>query len=237
MAIQKKTLAVGFVLALAFWAVLIAMFMPLFDGENAFKASDKLFNTISKGSTHYIPKLSKEAADYNGKNVDISLTLEDEAMAIEAEKILSKVGVETARAGAKTTLKGDLGKVFEAVLKDSDDMFYNRGEEVKKRYGIEEKKALYVWWNILKAASKSLNKKGGKENFKAAKFTDEVTARGVEVAYNYYGIKPESVSSKAGILTGALVFYVIYTLWWGFAIFFMAEGAGLKLEGGHKKET
>ncbi|MCP4606325.1 MAG: hypothetical protein GY847_38410 [Proteobacteria bacterium] len=237
MAMQKKTLAQGIVLSLLFWAVLIAMFMPLFDGGNAFKASDKLFNTISKGSTHYIPKLLEEAAVYNGKNVDVSLTLENEAMAVEAKKILTKVGLESAQSGAKTTLKGSLGKVFEAVLKDSDDMFYNRGEEVKNRYGIEEKKALYVWWNILKAASKDLNKKGGKENFRAAKFTDEVTARGVEVAYNYYGIKPESVSSKAGILTGALVFYVIYTLWWGFAIFFLAEGAGLKLEGGHKKET
>ncbi len=237
MAIQKKPLALGVVLALAFWAVLITMFMPLFDGENAFKASDKLFNTISKGSTHYIPKLSKEAADYKGKDVDISLALEDEAMAVKAEKILTKVRVETTRTGAEITLKGDLGKVFTAVLKDSDDMFYNRGEEVKKRYGIEEKKSLYVWWNILKAASKDLNKKGGKENFATAKFVDEVTARGVEVAYNYYGIKPESVSSKAGILSGALIFYVIYTLWWGFAIFFLAEGAGLKLEGGRKKET
>ncbi len=234
---QKKPLIKGIVLAVAFWAVLIAMFMPLFGGENAFKASDKLFNTISKGSTHYIPGLTEDAAQYDGKNVEFSLQMEDETLATEAEKILSKAGLEVSSAGSKAEVKGDLGKVLKAALRDADDMFFNRGDDVKGRYGIEERRALFVWWNVLKAAVKSFNDKGGKENFAIAKFTEEINARGIEVGYNYYKIKPESVSSKAGILVFALIFYVVYTLWWGFAIYFLAEGFGLQLTGGKKKEV
>ncbi|MCP4600440.1 MAG: hypothetical protein GY847_07900 [Proteobacteria bacterium] len=237
MTIQKKTLSAGIVLGIAFWAVFAVMFSPVFNGENAFRASDKLFNAISKGSTHYIPKLVKEAVKYDGKTVELMLEMEDETMATEAEKMLTKAGVETSLFGSRVEFKGDLGKVFKTVLKDSDDMFYNRGEEIKGRYGIEERRALFVWWNILKNTAKDLKKKGSKEDFAMAKFTDELKARGVEVGYNYYGIQPESVSSKAGILTGALVFYVIYTLWWGFAIFFISEGLGLKLSRGNKKEV
>ena len=35
---------------------------------------------------------------------------------------------------------------------------------------------------------------------------------------------------KIGVVIFSLVFYVIYTLWYGFAIMFMFEGWGLKLE-------
>ena len=65
----------------------------------------------------------------------------------------------------------------------------------------------------------------------------EVIKKGVEVAFNFYGIEPQSVVSKAGILSFALVFYVIYTLWWGVAIFFLFEGFGLQMKAGAKKEV
>jgi hypothetical protein len=31
-------------------------------------------------------------------------------------------------------------------------------------------------------------------------------------------------------MTGLLVFYVIYTMWWGFAIFYMFDGIGLTMK-------
>ncbi len=37
-------------------------------------------------------------------------------------------------------------------------------------------------------------------------------------------------SEKAGIMTGLLVFYVVYTMWWGFAIFYMFDGIGLTMK-------
>ena len=51
----------------------------------------------------------------------------------------------------------------------------------------------------------------------------------VEAAYNFYQIEPVKVSERAGTMTGLLVFYVLYTLWWGFALMFLVEGMGLTM--------
>jgi hypothetical protein len=38
-------------------------------------------------------------------------------------------------------------------------------------------------------------------------------------------------------MTGLLVFYVLYSLWWGFALMFLVEGMGLTMtKKGAKKE-
>ncbi|MEJ2070137.1 MAG: hypothetical protein P8X58_06970, partial [Syntrophobacterales bacterium] len=51
--------------------------------------------------------------------------------------------------------------------------------------------------------------------------------RAIEPEYNLYGITATSVSDRAVLLTFMLVFYVIYTLWFGYGIFEMFEGFGL----------
>jgi hypothetical protein len=56
------------------------------------------------------------------------------------------------------------------------------------------------------------------------------------VGYNFSGIAPEKVSSKTITLIVSLVFYVCYTIWWGFSIFFLFEGFGLAMEAGKKEE-
>jgi hypothetical protein len=61
--------------------------------------------------------------------------------------------------------------------------------------------------------------------------------KGVEVGYNFYGIEPKKASSKAGILSFALIFYVIYTLWWGYAILYLFHGLGLEMKARVKREV
>jgi hypothetical protein len=231
---DKRQFAKGFVMAVIFLAILYYMFTPSFDGDNAFKASDKLFNSIAKGSTNYFPMLKEELAPFTSSSVDVSLELEDPAMNKHAEKILSVAGAKVRVDGHKIGVKGNLGKIINAALKDSEDMFYNKGSAVSGRYGIPEKEALFAWWQILGATVKAFN---NQKRFKEAAMIDEVLARGVGVGYNFYKIEPEKASTKAGVLSFALIFYIFYTLWWGFAIFFMAEGLGLQLTGGHKKES
>jgi len=58
----------------------------------------------------------------------------------------------------------------------------------------------------------------------------DVMKKAVEPAFNFYTIEAQQVSEKAGIMTGLLVFYVIYTMWWGFAIFYMFDGIGLTMK-------
>jgi hypothetical protein len=52
----------------------------------------------------------------------------------------------------------------------------------------------------------------------------------VEPAYNYYGIEGQKISDRFGVVIFSLIFYVIYTLWYGFGIMYLFEGVGLKLE-------
>jgi hypothetical protein len=73
--------------------------------------------------------------------------------------------------------------------------------------------------------------------FAEASFLADVVKKGVEVGYNFYGIEPQQASAKAGILSFSLVFYVIYTLWWGYGILFLFEGVGMQMKKGAKKEV
>ncbi len=241
MAIKKKKLGLGVVLAILFVVVLISMFLPLFgDGEekyNAFNASDNLFNSISKGSTNKIEELSERAVEYNTKIESLELKIEEEAVLKNAEQVLKVYKFDVEAGSGVLKFNGDYGKLLEVVLKEAEDGFHNHGDEIEGRIGLEPRLGLYTWWHILHAVEKAFNDKGGKENFAAAKMSHDVNAKGVEVAYNYYGIAPESVGSKWWILTLALVFYVAYTLWWGYAIYFIAEGLGLQLTGRKKKEA
>jgi hypothetical protein len=65
--------------------------------------------------------------------------------------------------------------------------------------------------------------------FKEAKFVGNVNQRAIECAYNFYEITPQKITDKIGIVVFSLVFYVIYTLWFGFSIMYLFEGWGMRL--------
>ena len=65
--------------------------------------------------------------------------------------------------------------------------------------------------------------------FKAADLTHTVQAKTVECAYNYYGIEAQNIKDRWMIVLFSLVFYVIYTVWYGYAIMFIFEGLGFEL--------
>ena len=57
----------------------------------------------------------------------------------------------------------------------------------------------------------------------------EVMKKGIEPAFNFYNIEPQKVSDKALTVTGLLLFYILYTMWWGYAIFNLFDGLGLSM--------
>jgi hypothetical protein len=233
---NKKEFTKGGLLAISFLIVLFIMFLPLHEGHNTFVAADNLFNSIAKGSTYYIGDLIKKAAAFNGQTFDLTIKLKNQEAADKAKKVFTTAGCEVSGDAGQFKIKGDLGKAMSASLKDSDDMFYNRDSDVKTRYGIEGKEALYAWWSCFKAMDFELKKLGRSENFKQAAFLNDVVKKGIEVGYNFFQISPQSARSRGGILSFSLVFYVVYTLWWGIAILFMFEGLGLEMKAGAKKE-
>jgi capsid portal protein len=92
---------------------------------------------------------------------------------------------------------------------------------------MDEKEAMTSWWNVLKTMDKELKKQG---KISEAKVVSDVMKKAVEPAYNFYKIESQKVVDKAGIMSGLLIFYVAYTMWWGFAIFYMFDGIGLTMK-------
>ncbi len=73
---NKKTFGVGIVLAISFLSVLFLIFTPVFDGKNGLVFSDDAFNKLAKGSSYFIPKVSKSVEKYNGKPLSASIKVE-----------------------------------------------------------------------------------------------------------------------------------------------------------------
>jgi hypothetical protein len=106
-------------------------------------------------------------------------------------------------------------------------MYNNDGKEVSLKYGYNERQVLFNWWEAFKEMDKELKKQ---KKFKEAKVVALAVKKAIEPSYNYYQIEPQKISDRFGIVIFSLVFYVVYTLWYGFAIMYMFEGWGLRLE-------
>jgi hypothetical protein len=221
-------------LMVTFLVVLVLMFSPILEGENALKAADRLFNSISKGSTNYIPGMLKQARSFTGTTFTAKLQFATPEIAQQASKILGKAGALTGGSEKVFTVSGDLGTVLTVALNDSGAMFANRDKDLTEKYGLSGKQSLYVWWTLLKEMDRDLTRQ---KNFKEAAFVSTVVKKGVEVGYNFFGIEPETAAKKALPLSLSLVFYVTYTLWWGVAIMWLFNGLGLEMKAGAKKEV
>ena len=224
---DKKEFYGGLGLLIGFVVVLVIIFSPVFKGQNGLEYLDALYNSISKGSAYYIPKVKAETDTFVGKSVSTTIEMKDESQTQQTAALFMKGGALVNISGTQLKIEGDLGKILENCLADADRMYMNDGQGISSKYGYNEKQVVYNWWQALKALNKDLTKQ---KQFKAASAVDMVATKAVETSYNYYQIEPQKISDRALFVIFSLVFYVIYTLWYGFAIMFMFEGWGMKLE-------
>ena len=224
---DKKEFYGGLGLLIGFVVVFVVIFSPVFKGQNGLEFLDDLYNSISKGSAYYIPKVKKEIDTFAGKSVSVTIAMADDGQAQQTAALLMKGDALVNVSGAQLKIEGDLAKILLNCLADADSMYMNNGQTVTAKYGYNEKQVLYNWWQALKAMNKDLTKQ---KQFKAASAVDMVATKAVETSYNYYRIEAQKISDRGFIVFFSLVFYVVYTLWYGFAILFMFEGWGMKLE-------
>ena len=217
----------GGVMLFLFGAILVLMFLPILRGQNALEYLDDLYNSISKGSAYYIPAMKEEAGSLQGNSIAVTLQLHNEKEAEQTALLYQKAGVETTPSGAELMVRGDLGKILENCLDDAEAMYNNNAEEITTKYGYNERQALYNWWYSLKALENDLSRQ---KLFKEAKVVALVKKKAVETSYNYYGVEPQKISDRVGVVIFSLIFYVIYTLWYGYAIMFIFEGLGLSFD-------
>ena len=224
---KKKEFFGGSLLLLAFIGVLIIIFLPIFKGQNGLDYLDSLYNSISKGSAYYIPAVKEESDHFAGKSIAATMSMANEKQANQTALLFKKGEASANVAGDALRVTGDLGKILENSLRDADDMYHNNGKAVSDKYGYNERQVLFNWWKAFKEMEKELKRQ---KKFKEAKVVALVVKKAIEPSYNYYEIEPQKISDRFGIVIFSLVFYVIYTLWYGFAIMYMFEGWGMRLE-------
>lgn len=224
---NKKEFNLGLGMLAGFIGLYFFFMTPSFGGKNLLDYMDSLYNSISKNSAYYIPQTQKKVDAFKGKSVSMELKAKDEAAAERLGKMLTTNGMAVEQKGAELKVQGDLGELLTGTLKDADAMFKNNDKELNAKYGFAGKQAMHDWWTSLDLMAKNLTKH---EQFKEAKIIQNVQTKAVEPAYNYFGIQSQNIKDKAVLVVLSLVGYVIYTLWFGFAILFMFEGWGLKLE-------
>ena len=227
MSMQAKLKTRGIFMLLTFFVLLAVIFSPVFPGKiNGLDYMDNLFNTISKGSSYFIPESLTKSEKFAGKAIEVKLKFDDEKRVTETAKQLTTNGVQVSASGKELTVKADVAQILKASLVDADFMFKNDGTPLSEKYGFSERQAMVNWHVLFKKISTDLTKQ---EKFALAKPFAETQKKALEPAYNYYGVKAENWKEKIAMVCFALAFYVFYTLWYGFGLMYLFEGLGLKI--------
>jgi hypothetical protein len=224
---KPKEYYTGLGLIIGFGVVLLLYFVPSYaGGKNGLDFLDNLYNSISKGSAYYIPKVKEESEQFVGDRVAVTLSLTDSKQAEQTALLFKAGGAETSVNGRELKVTGDLGKILANALEDADMMYKNDGKKVAEKYGYDERAALFNWWQAMQRMEKALAKE---KKFKEGKVIVFVQQKALEPSYNYYQVEAQNIGDRWATVAFSLVFYVIYTLWYGFAMLFMFEGWGLKV--------
>ncbi len=224
---NKKKFTQGTLLLVSFVVVFFIIFLPIFPGgENGLNFSDDLFNKLSKGSSNFIPQVMEAVKPLDGQQLDVTVKFKDPAIMQTAAAVLAKAGAQVAEKDGGLAVSGDFGKLLTQVTQDSQYMYDNDGAKVEAFYGMDAKKAVKAWWTALSAMIKPLQKA---DKTAEANVVDTVMRKAIEPGYNYYGIPAENILDKIPTAAGLLIFYVVYTLWYGYAIFDIFAGVGLSM--------
>jgi len=224
---DKVKFYTGAAMLAGFFLLLAVIFSPIFDGKNGLRYLDELYNTISKGSAFYIPEVREEAEDYVGTPVSATITLKTAEQAEQTALLYRASGAEAVTSGASLEIDGGLGRILDTALDDAEAMYYNDADTITDRYGYDERQVLYNWFQSFSAVKAEFEDEG---MFDEAELLTRTNERAIEPAYNYYGIEPEDIGDKAGIVIFSLVFYIVYTVWYGFGLMYVIEGLGLKIQ-------
>jgi hypothetical protein len=169
--------------------------------------------------------LIKENRENMGKPFRVAFAVEKGGA--QVAQVLAATGAKVDLQGKRLIVEGDLGKVCQRALDDANHMFNNDGSYVAKAYGRDERQVMENWWTGFKGMDKSFKKS---LQVHESNTVSEVTLKAIEPAYNYYHVQAQSMAERYGIVSLLLIFYVVYSLWWGYAILFLFKGLGLSMK-------
>ena len=219
---EKGPFVRGSILLISFLVLFCVLLTPIMRDEKGnhltgLQYADNVFNELSKGSSYFIPSVREHVKTVEKVNVKVTVTMKKAELAETAVQVLTKAGMTASADGAKVSYEGNLAAMLD----------HNDAATVSARYdGTHALKAAAAWWYVLSPSIKELQKQ---RLIAEAQVVDQVLRRAVEPGNNFYSVEPVKVSDHIWLMSGMLIFYVIYTLWYGFAIFELFEGVGLAM--------
>jgi len=226
---DKRYLVLGIIALAVFAVVLVVFFTPLFGGRTGMQAADDLFNSLSKGSSYYIPAVAEQAGEFKGTEVAWKVEVEDEELGAAVARVFAAAGAETKAGAGEVAIKGDLGLLAAAAAADADAL-YKGDPAIEGKYGLDGRRAVYCWYEGFKALEKNAQ---AEKKMKVAGFAKKVMTKALEPAFNFAGIPASSFGERLGVALFLLVFYVVYTVWYGFGVMFVFEGLGISASKSH----
>ncbi|MDP4159209.1 MAG: hypothetical protein Q8911_05510 [Bacillota bacterium] len=222
---NKKSFIIGLVLMISFVLCYVGMMSPNFgNGRNGLNYADDMFNSFSKGSSNFIKESTKIAQSQNGVNINLTIKASSAAEAAKWAKLYTNAGAVVTIKDSSLSINGDFGKILSSVVTDSEFMYNNDGKSVEKRYGYDAREATNNWNNSFKKIDAALK---SKSQFKEEAALTKVVQKALEPGYNYYGVEIKKVSDNKGSLAFLLLFYLLYTVWYGFGLFYFFDGLGI----------
>ncbi len=229
--VRKTEFKVGVILTVTFFIILFVIHSGIMFGTNGkslLDYTDEMFVSVSKGSVYFIPQIIKKSKEYVGRAIDIKIK-GDEKTVMLFEKANAKVQFEN----MELKITGDLGEIQKSAAQDADLLFRGDDKRLYDKYGLGGKEVIKRWWASLKAMEGPLRKA---KKFQEVESLSKVRIKALEPAFNYYGVEAASAGDHAFGITSIVLCYVIYTVWWGFAIYFLCEGVGLLVRKGKEKK-
>lgn len=222
---HKKNFTIGFIMLISFALCYLGMMSPNFgNGRNGLEFADDMFNSLSKGSAYFIEDAQKVADGQLGNNINLKIKASSSAEAEKWGKLYSTAGAQVNVKESALTIQGDYGKILGAVVADSDAMYHNDSQTLEQKYGYDGREATYNWYASLKKMDSAFKTNSQfPEEFDLVK----VQQKALEPAYNYFGVEIKKVSENKLTLIGLLSFYLLYTVWYGFGLYYLFDGLGI----------
>ncbi|MCL6477189.1 MAG: hypothetical protein K6T65_02115 [Peptococcaceae bacterium] len=225
---NKRTFTLGLIMMLSFLGIFVFIMSPSFgNNKTGLQYADDMFNSLSKGSAYFIEEEFKKAEKMVGRNIDVSIKASDSAEAKMWGTLYSTAGASVLIDDVKVSIQGDLGKIMKETLNDSDAAYNNNGEKLNNKYGFGAREAMYAWYNSYNKIDKELKKQ---QKFKESSAINSLIKKSIEPAYNYYNVDIKHVKDYVLTVASMLVIYLVYTLWYGFAIYYLCDGLGLTMK-------
>jgi len=87
----------------------------------------------------------------------MSLDMGETEYASQTALLFEKSGASVKLSGSKLNISGDLGKILDNCLSDSDSMYNNEGQVLTGKYGYNERQVLFNWWNACKEMDRGID--------------------------------------------------------------------------------